>query len=373
MKLLFSFFILLVSVFVVEPAAAGTEHNLSGWAWADSVGWISFNCTNVADECTKSNYGVTMADDGALSGYAWSPNIGWINFNDLSADAGKPAAYSAPRVQGTSVTGFVKILSLGNGGWLSFKDATYNTTTRQFSGWMWNGNDDGTGIGWVELRNVMRALPPNTKPNRPMAVKPKDNIDIGTQNPAMTVNGVIFTWSNFSDPDSSDTQEAYEITITPSAGGTAFTRTVADPGSGFAYSSPALAYDTTYTWHVRVKDSHDAWSDVSEDAIFKTPKHAFPVANFSTPVSLSRAGTLIQFTDTSQVFGEGTRATVWVWDFGDGTQSNLQNPTHTYLAEGSRTTCLTTTDSDGYKDTHCSALAVTARRELPIWQRIIPF
>jgi len=27
-------------------ASAGIEHNLSGWAWSSTVGWMSFNCTN---------------------------------------------------------------------------------------------------------------------------------------------------------------------------------------------------------------------------------------------------------------------------------------------------------------------------------------
>ena len=36
----------------------------------------------------------------------------------------------------------------------------------------------------------------------------------------------------------------------------------------------------------------------------------------------------ISFTDTS------TGALSWWWDFGDGTTSNIQNPTHTYTAEG---------------------------------------
>ena len=50
--------------------------NLSGWAWSESFGWISFAST------TPPSYGVTVATStGEFNGYAWSENIGWISFN----------------------------------------------------------------------------------------------------------------------------------------------------------------------------------------------------------------------------------------------------------------------------------------------------
>jgi type II secretory pathway pseudopilin PulG len=49
---------------------------LSGWAWSESFGWISFAST------TPITYGVTVATStGEFDGYAWSENIGWISFN----------------------------------------------------------------------------------------------------------------------------------------------------------------------------------------------------------------------------------------------------------------------------------------------------
>jgi len=50
--------------------------NLSGWAWSESFGWISFAST------TPVTYGVTVSTStGEFNGYAWSENIGWISFN----------------------------------------------------------------------------------------------------------------------------------------------------------------------------------------------------------------------------------------------------------------------------------------------------
>jgi hypothetical protein len=67
---------------------------LTGWAWSESFGWISFNCKTGGDSqanicCSQasppspcSDYGVTVATStGEFDGYAWSENIGWISFN----------------------------------------------------------------------------------------------------------------------------------------------------------------------------------------------------------------------------------------------------------------------------------------------------
>jgi PKD repeat protein len=58
-------------------------------------------------------------------------------------------------------------------------------------------------------------------------------------------------------------------------------------------------------------------------------------ANFSgTPLTGGYPLT-VTFTDTS------TGATSWLWNFGDGSTSTLQNPTHTYMTEGLYTVSLT--------------------------------
>ena len=54
--------------------------NLSGWAWNDSVGWISFWCGD-AGVCGTSPYRVTIDSSGNFHGYAWNDLVGWISFN----------------------------------------------------------------------------------------------------------------------------------------------------------------------------------------------------------------------------------------------------------------------------------------------------
>jgi len=56
--------------------------NLSGWAWNDMYGWISFWCGNGGTGCGTSPYRVTInPTTGDFSGYAWNDAIGWISFN----------------------------------------------------------------------------------------------------------------------------------------------------------------------------------------------------------------------------------------------------------------------------------------------------
>jgi PKD repeat protein len=55
----------------------------------------------------------------------------------------------------------------------------------------------------------------------------------------------------------------------------------------------------------------------------------------------------------------------WSWDFGDGNNSSLQNPSHTYLAAGSYSVTLTATDDGGLSDISSHPVMVTAPNVAP--------
>lgn len=63
-----------------------------------------------------------------------------------------------------------------------------------------------------------------------------------------------------------------------------------------------------------------------------------PTADFTTATTSSCTGQ-ISFADAS------TPATSWAWNFGDGNTSTLQNPTHTYTANGTYNVSLTITEN----------------------------
>lgn len=161
---------------------------MSGSAWSDNIGWVSFNCDDVnvcsttnqfcavdadcpgsetcvdtRDGCALiSNYKVTIdTTTGELSGYAWSDSVGWMSFNrsDTGAPPGSPynssETYIAKKV-GTKITGWGKFLSASNGwdGWVKFacddsecssSDYSVYASGNNFYGYAW-GSDT---VGWL--------------------------------------------------------------------------------------------------------------------------------------------------------------------------------------------------------------------------------
>lgn len=85
------------SNFVVAKDTSGTSAGiLSGYGWNDNIGWVSFNCSNnnscaTTAPCPTTNpsctgpsgadYNVRMDSQGDFYGFAWSDTVGWISFN----------------------------------------------------------------------------------------------------------------------------------------------------------------------------------------------------------------------------------------------------------------------------------------------------
>lgn len=67
-----------------------------------------------------------------------------------------------------------------------------------------------------------------------------------------------------------------------------------------------------------------------------------PIADFSASVVTGSAPLIVIFSDTSI-----NDPATWLWDFGDGTTSTQQNPTHTYEQDGTYTVSLTATNASG--------------------------
>jgi len=80
----------------VRMNAGGTApDHLEGWVWDDNLGWVSLYCpggagaTNLDIACGSIAYKVSFTTTGTgpdvtsvkLSGYAWGDNVGYISFN----------------------------------------------------------------------------------------------------------------------------------------------------------------------------------------------------------------------------------------------------------------------------------------------------
>lgn len=149
-------------------AAGGNA--VSGYAWSENIGWISFS--NTTDGSAKQ-YGVNIDPiTGNFSGYAWSDNIGWINFAPLGFAPTIPdtdiANHHGGKLEGNMITGWARACAgTTNGdctgssridgwdGWIKLSGtsvlSTYgvliNPTTGNFSGYAW-GSDV---VGWINF------------------------------------------------------------------------------------------------------------------------------------------------------------------------------------------------------------------------------
>ena len=147
----------LASGFIVSTVGG----NVSGYAWSDNDGWLSFSCDNNSS-CNTVDYGVDINSiSGLFSGYAWSDNLGWVSFN-TSDLVGCPFGTCEARVTGgffgtfpKSVTGWGRVLSLANasgGGWISLSGTSPSygiqlASDGKLSGYAWESDV----MGWISF------------------------------------------------------------------------------------------------------------------------------------------------------------------------------------------------------------------------------
>ncbi|MFA6307169.1 MAG: hypothetical protein WCV70_04315 [Patescibacteria group bacterium] len=313
----------------VKISSAGSSDNVSGWAWNSNIGWISFSCSN-NNTCSDNggyDYGVNIdSDTGDFSGYAWSSNVGWVYFGPddnlpvygliQASDApGDPKIWAHYDSATGIVTGWAKILSMGNNGWVKLSDSSWasgvsiNSTTGDFSGWAWNANDDKSGIGWVSFNCDHRndgTLPPNNIDTCATLSNYKVTLDTSSlNNPPEVKNLTAPNWANhtppsvnalgaklqfdFIDTDSGSSGSAYKIIVNrasdnfevlntgectnvgvPSAdckigidcmiNGSTGCPNAGDCVCTYNIDESKLAYDTSYKWSVQVWDNNDVYS-----------------------------------------------------------------------------------------------------------------
>lgn len=150
--------------------------NVVGYAWSDTIGWVSFNCRNENPQCSGTNYGVNLSEAGRLSGYAWSDKVGWISFNTMDTKDCPGSGECRARLEGGNVLGWAKTINgdafgvydNGWGGWISLNCANtsecgtsnykVSLSGSNFEGWAFGGEDNGgsygedTGVlGWISF------------------------------------------------------------------------------------------------------------------------------------------------------------------------------------------------------------------------------
>ncbi len=127
-------------------------------------------------------------------------------------------------------------------------------------------------------------------------------------------------------------------------------------GSGIStITNPSYAYSQAGTYNVTLVAYSAA--GCADTIVHTVIVHPLPTANF-LQVSAAGCGPLVvQFTDSS--FITTGNVTAWFWDFGDGTSSVVQNPSHTYLTSGTYSVTLTVTSDFGCQNSTTLSNVVT--------------
>ena len=129
-------------------------------------------------------------------------------------------------------------------------------------------------------------------------------------------------------------------------------------GSNSTRQNPTHTYSVAgnYTVNLTASNGNGTESKTAKITVLEKSKSVLPVANFSTNVSSGTAPLSVHFTDLSQ------NSTARIWNFGDGSNSTQQNPTHTYSA-GNYTVNLTASNGNG---TDSKTVTINGLKATPI-------
>lgn len=115
--------------------------------------------------------------------------------------------------------------------------------------------------------------------------------------------------------------------------------------STIQYPSHVYSNAGVYTVTLTATNNIDSDQAIKTDYITVNAITEAPAVDFVANQTIVAVSTVINFTDLSTLL-----PTAWLWDFGDGTTSTSQNPTHAYTSSGFFTVSLTATNivGDGY-------------------------
>jgi PGF-pre-PGF domain-containing protein len=118
----------------------------------------------------------------------------------------------------------------------------------------------------------------------------------------------------------------------------------------------------TYTVNLTATNSAGSNTVSKTKYITVTSGTVAPVAAFGSDVTTGAAPLMVKFLDISE-----NEPTSWLWDFGDGSTSTVQNATHTYTAAGSYAVNLTVTNAAGMHSSRLTDfVTVTAATPSPV-------
>jgi len=369
---------------------ADSDDNISGWAYSENIGWISFNNTTGGGPidygvhiCSTSDANTFCSgkSEGTLVGYAWSRGtdtdvggVGWISFNesDLGGCPQIPCKAWVDTSDG-KVYGWAKALAGGTpeaGGWngwiklngTAIDGSTYNVKIDaddgEFHGWAWGDNV----MGWISFNcdnpETVCSHDYKVETNFSFSSPPKvENMQILYHDCCGTTKNTCrigFDWV-YSDVDG-DPETKIEFQIDNNAGfanpevnrtfeglsnpnGTHNTQIVYVVSSATADKLIFRGTSSTkYYWRVRVYDdsgNNSGWIEPSLKS-FQTETHAWPWPDFELTPSNPAVEEIASTTNSSNCFDNSQSeiqcsSSAWLWsvpegDFVNGTTNTDKEP-----------------------------------------------
>lgn len=290
------------------------------WAWSFGDGGTSTIQNPVHIYTTAGSYTVTLTATNS-AGSNTSSQSGYITATDAN-DAPDPL------FKATATSGYAPLN-------VQFLDASDNSPTA----WVWSFGDGGTST----LQN----------PSHTYMTAGSYTVTLTATNAAgsNTVSRGGFIIVDAAVPESSFTADvtsgvkplSVQFTDTSANAPTSWYWTFGDGGTSTT-QNPVYTYRSAGTYSVSLGTTNSAGSNTTTVSGFITVTSAAitPVASFTSDVQEGNAPLSVQFTDSSS-----HSPTSWYWTFGDGVQSTIENPLHTYAKAGTYTVTLTASNTAG--------------------------
>jgi PKD repeat protein len=131
-------------------------------------------------------------------------------------------------------------------------------------------------------------------------------------------------------------------------------------GSNSTVANPVHTYNTQGTYDITLiaESSYGCFDTIIMNDLINA---GTITANFTADSTTGCAPLLVQFTDQS------FNAASWLWDFGDGSYSNLEHPTHIYNVPGNYRVVLIAYDSLGCADTMTMPASIIINGSVPMF------
>jgi PKD repeat protein len=221
--------------------------------------------------------------------------------------------------------------TIGVGGRVTFTDLSMNTPTS----WVWDFGDGTTGTG-AKPDHVYRTTGVY---DVTLTASNPDTTNSRTKNQYITVLNI--PRADFAADKTRGGTPMDVNFIDQSIGSPTSWQWDFGDGSASTEKNPVHEYTVPGSFNVTLKVSNANGQDATsrKDFIVTTPA---PVADFKADRQSGKAPFVVRFTDLSK-----GNPTAWSWDFGDGTGSDDQNPSHIYMNEGSYDVHLTVSNQYG--------------------------